>query len=325
MPQSFTACRSAWMIRRSAALAGISGAIIAGPRAALAQNGPSTVRMGAMAIDACGTAFYGRETGLFQTNGIDPQITVVDNGVAAVAAVLGGDLDVGIGNVPQIAVAITRGLPLQMIAPASLYLRKDASPNLVVAKDSPIKSAKDLVAATIGVSALGDFNQLSVLGWFDANRVSHEKVKFVEIKFGEVGQALQRGVVQAAIITEPQKSAAMRAGLIRDLADTFIAIAPVIATLVWFSTKEWLLNNAILARRLAKAIYTVGAWANDHQADSGAILVKVTKIDPTMMATMIRRVYPTTNDPRYVEPLLALAARYGMLPRPVTFKEFSAF
>lgn len=309
---------------RSSALALLGGALAAA-RPAAAQTAPQTVRIGATAIDACGEAYYGVENGMFVNNGINAQITTLGNGASIMAGVTSGDLDVGMTNTPQLAVAISRGIPLQMIAPASLYSKKDADPNLEVAKDSPIKSAADLATATIAVSSLGDFNQLSVYGWFDANKVAHDRVKFVELRFGEMGAALARGTVQAAILTEPAKTDASRAGQIRDLADTYIAIAPEIATIVWFASKDWLQKNPELAKRLVSTIYAIGKWANANPGASGPILAKVAKMDPAVVAKMLRRVYATTNDPRYVDATLALAGRYGMLARPVTFEDYSAF
>jgi NitT/TauT family transport system substrate-binding protein len=311
------------LLRREA-LAVLGGALVASSRPAFAQTPLEVVRLGAMPIDACGVGFYGPETGIFQSNGIDAQVTRVNNGVAGISAVLGGDLDVAAGGPTQIAVAISKGLPLQMIAPASLYSKKDGNPNLVVAKNSPITSAKGLETATIGVSSLGDFNQISVLGWLDANKVPHDKVKFVEINFGEVGQALQRGIIQAAIIAEPAKTNAMRAGLFSELADTYIAIAPEQATVIWFTTKSWLQKKPDTAKRLVKAIYATGDWANKHPNLSGAIFAKIASMDPAVVATMVRRIYATKNDPRYIEPVLKLSAEYGLLPRPMAFSEFCA-
>jgi NitT/TauT family transport system substrate-binding protein len=313
-------------VQRSAALTLIGGGLAAGLQPVLAQTAGPVVRIGAMAVDACGVAFYGIETGIFQSNGVNAQVTTVGNGAIAISGVLAGDLDVGMGNAPQIAVAVAKGLPLQMIAPAALYSKKNADPNLVVSKDAPFTSAKDLAGATIGVSTLGDFNQLSVFGWFDANKVPHDKVKFIELKFSEMGQALQRGIIQAAIITEPQKGDAVRAGLIRDFGDTYIAIAPEIASIIWFSTKDWVQKNNDLAKRLVKAIFVTGDWANKHTEQAGAIFAKVAKMDPALVTAILRRrVYATKNDKRYIEPVLALSAQYGMLPRPMPFEEFSAF
>lgn len=312
-------------IRRSVLLTLIGGGLVAGAAPARAQTASANVRIGATAVDACGVAYYGPETGIFQNNGINAQVTTLTNGATIMSAVVGGDLDVGMGNAPQIAVAIAHGIPLQMIAPASLYSKKDADANLVVAKDSRITSAKDLASATIAVSTLGDFNQLSVVGWFDANKVPRDGVKFVEMKFGEVGIALSRGNVQAAIITEPFKTDAMRAGQIRDFSDTYLSIAPEISPMVWFGSKTWLQKNPDTAKKLVSGIFATAKWANTHTKETGDMLAKLAKMDPVVVAGMKRLIFATSNERRYSEPLLKLAARYNMVPRPVSFEEYTAF
>lgn len=309
---------------RALALALIGGGALAAALPAGAQNGAANVRMGAMAIDAFGEAYFGSDAGIFQSNGITPQITTLGNGAAILAAVLGGDLDVGMANTVQVAGAIARGIPVQMIAPASLYSVRDANPNLMVAKDSPVKVPKDLTGATFGVSSLGDFNQLSLLAWLDANGVRRSGVHFVELPFGEMGAALQRGTVQAAIITEPARTDATRAGQIRPFADTYVSIAPEFATIVWFTTKAWLQKNPDAAKKLVSGIYATARWANSHTKESGDMLAKAAKMDPAVVATMKRLYFATSNDKKYVEGTLGLATRYGMLPRTVTVEEYTA-
>jgi NitT/TauT family transport system substrate-binding protein len=309
---------------RAVALTLLGGGALAGALPAGAQSAGANVRMGAMAIDAFGEAYWGNDTGIFQSNGIAPQITTLTNGAAIVAAVLGGDLDVGMANTVQVAGAIARGIPVQMIAPASLYSARDANPNLMVAKDSPVKVPKDLTGATFGVSSLGDFNQLSLLAWLDTNGIPRAGARFVELPFGEMGAALQRGTVQAAIMTEPAKSDAMRAGLIRYFADTYISVAPEFATIVWFTTKAWLQKNPETAKKLVGGIYATARWANSHTKESGDMLAKAAKMDPAVVATMKRLYFATSNDKKYVEGTLALATRYGMLPRIVTVEEYTA-
>jgi NitT/TauT family transport system substrate-binding protein len=309
---------------RSAALSLIAGGALAAASPAGAQTVPANVRMGAMAIDAFGEAYFGNDTGIFQTNGISAQITTLGNGAAIMAAVIGGDLDVGMANTVQLAGAIARGIPVQMIAPASLYSPRDAAANLMVAKDGPIKSPKDLTGMTIAVSSLGDFNQLALFAWLDTNKVPRDTVHFVEMKFGEMGAALQRGTVAAAIITEPAKSDAKAAGQIRDLADTYISVAPEFATIVWFATKSWLQKNPEAAKKLVSGIYATAKWANTHTRESAPMLAKAAKMDPALVATMRRLYFATANDRKYIEGPLTLAARYGMTPRPVTVEEYTA-
>jgi NitT/TauT family transport system substrate-binding protein len=311
-------------IPRSAATALIAGGLLAA-RPAAAQTAAPTVRIGALAIDASGEAYYGTDTGIFLDNGINPQVTTLTSGSTIISSVLSGDNDVGMANPMQVAAAIARGIPLKMIAPACLYSKRDANPNLVVAKESPIKAPKDLVGATLGVGSLGDFNQISLLAWLEINNIPRDSVHFVELPFSQIGAALQRGTVQAGFITEPIKSDAVRAGQIRDFADTYLAVGPEIAVVVWFTTTSWLQKNPETVKKLIKGIYATARWANTHTQESGSMLAKAAKMDPATVAGMRRLYFATTNDRRYVDATLTVAARYGALQRPVTFEEYSAF
>jgi len=310
---------------RSAALTAIAGGLFAAAQPALAQTTPATVRMGSLAIDASGESYYGVDSGIFAANGIAPQITTLNTGSVIITAVLAGDLDVGIANPLQIATGIARGIPLVMLTPAALYSLRDANANLVVAKNSAFKTPKDLVGATFGVSSLADFNQLSLLAYLDTNGVPKDSVHFIELPFSQIGAALERGTIQAGILTEPFKTDAVRAGQIRDFGDTYLTIAPEIAPIFWFTTKGWIQKNPDAAKRLVTAIYATARWSNTHTKESGDTLARIAKMDPAIVANMKRLYFATNNDRKYTVNTLALASRYGMLPRPVTFEEFSAF
>jgi NitT/TauT family transport system substrate-binding protein len=312
-------------MRRSAALGLVTGGLLAAGRPAFAQAVAPVVRIGAITIDASGEAYYGTETGIFVTSGFTPQVTTLTNGAAIMAAVLGGDLDIGISNPMQVATALARGIPVQMIAPAALYSKRDASITIVVAKDSPFKEPKDLIGATLAIGALSDFNQLSLLAWLESSNIPRDSIRLVELPLGEMGAAIQRGTVQAAFTSEPFKTTAVRAGQIRDFADTYLTIAPEIATTVWLATKGWLQKNPDTAKKVLNGIYATARWANGHVQESGAILAKVAKMDPAVVATMRRSYYATANDRKYVDSILKLAAHFNMLARPVTFEEYTAF
>jgi NitT/TauT family transport system substrate-binding protein len=312
-------------LSRSTALSLIAGGVLTTARPVAAQTAAPVVKIGAQAIDAAGEAFYGTDAGIFAANGIDPQVTTLTNGAVIINTVLSGDLDVGEANPMAVAAAIARGIPLVMLAPAVLYSKRDANADLVVAKDAPFKTPKDLIGATFGVASLGDFNQISLFAWLDINGIPRESVKFVEVPFGQVGGALQRGLVQASFITEPVKSDAVRAGQIRDFGDTYLAVAPEIAVVVWFTTKSWLQKNPDTAKKLVSGIFATAKWANTHTAESAPMLAKASKMDPAVVAQMKRLYFATSNARRYVEPVLNVAAKYGALPRPVPFEEYSAY
>ena len=298
------------------------GALCAAGVPPSARAADAVVRMGSMAIDASAQPYYGADAGIWAQNGISAQITLSQTGNAIMQGVMAGELDVGLSNPLNLAIAIARNVPLAMIAPAVVYSQRDANPNLVVAKDGPIKTPRDLIGATFGVGALGDFSQLSLLAWLDKNNIPRDGVKFIELKLGETGAALAKNVIQAGLLTEPFKADAVRAGQVREFGDTVLAIAPELAPTVWFASKPWLQNNPELAKRLVKGIYASAQFANTHQRETGESLVRVSKMDPSVVANMKRLIFATSNERRYVEPILILAAKYGMVQRPLTFEEY---
>jgi NitT/TauT family transport system substrate-binding protein len=311
-------------ISRASALALVAGSIVAAGRPAGAQAAATDVRIGTMSIDPFGEAYYGVERGFFKDNGINATLTTLPNGSTIVQAVLGGDLDVGMANIVTVAAAVTRGIPLQMIVPAALYSAKHSYSRLCVAKTATFKTAKDLEGGVIAVSTLNDFNQLGVTAWLDHNGVAPGKVKFIELKFPEMGPALQRGTVQAATIAEPALSGALASGAVKEFVDVYGVIAPEFANIVWFTTKGWLQKNPDAAKRLLTGIYASAKWANANPAQSALILARVSKTDPAMIAAMTRAYYATSNDPKFVQAPLDFATRYGLLSRTVTTAEFIA-
>jgi len=317
--------RPAMPITRSSALGRIAAGLAAAAAApAGAQLDLAVVRIGTNPVDPFATSYYGVDRGFFRQAGIDARLTTLPNGSTITAAVLGGDLDVGIANIVQVANAVAHGLPVQMIAPAALYSAKHSYSQLCVAKNSPFTTAKDLDGATIAVSTLGDFNSLGVSAWLDRNGVPPARVKFVEIKFPEMGAALERGTIGAATIAEPALSAAIQAGQARSFATPYTAIAPEFAAIVWFASTAWLAKNPDVAKRLVGAIYATARWANAHPAETAPILARVAKLDPALVLGMTRAYYATADDPKLVQAPLDFAFHYGLLPRAVTTAEFIA-
>jgi NitT/TauT family transport system substrate-binding protein len=311
-------------LRRSTALALVGGSVLAAVRPAAAQTDLPVVRIGTNPSDSLGEPYYGSEHGIFRDNGINAQVTTLANGSTTLQAVVSGDLDVGLANIVQVAAGVAHNIPLQMIAPAALYSAKHAYSALCVAKNATFTSAKDLIGTTFAVSTLNDFNQLGIQAWLERNGVALAKVRFVELRFAEMGAALQRGTIGAATIAEPALSGALNAGQARIFADVYAAIAPEFANIVWFSTKAWLQKNADTTKHLTAGIYATARWANTHQSETAEILARIAKLDLTSITGMRRAYYATSNNPKYVQAPLDFSYRYGLISRPITTAEFIA-
>jgi len=278
--------------------------------------------MGTSPNDALGEPFYGADAGTWLANGINSDINYFATGANIVTALLAGNVDVGIANPLSIAIAIARDIPLQALAPGNLITKRTAYPNLVIAKDSPIKTPKELAGGTIGVSEIGSLNYYSVLAWLDAYGVAPKSVKFVELTFTEVGIALQRGRIQAAFLQEPFTSRFIAAGQIRLFGSTYLAIAPELSVAVWCATRAWVKNNPDTVKKLLNGLYATAKYCNTHHAETGATLIRVAKLDPATFGSVKRADFATQPDKKYLDPILQMANKYGALQRPVSYEEF---
>jgi len=277
-----------------------------------------------MANDVEGEPFYGADAGTWQANGINPEITYFTTGANILTGLVTGNIDVGIANPLSLAVAIARNIPLQALAPGNLVSKQtQAYQNIVVAKDSPIKSPKELAGATIGVSEIGSFNYYSILAWLDGYGVAPKSVKFVELPFTEVGAALQRGLVQASFLLEPFTTEFIAAGQVRLFGDnTYLAIAPELSVAIWCASRTWVKSNPDTVKKLVNGIYATAKYCNTHQAETGATLVKVAKLDPASLGSVRRSYFATQPDKKYLDPILQMANKYGALARPISYEEF---
>lgn len=110
-------------MRRRRALAALAASTAAAPVAGYAQALPG--RIGSGSVEANAQGFYAEDGGFFRNAGVDAEITVLKSGPAIAAAVVGGDL--------------------------------------VVLRDGPIHSAKDLEGRGVGGQSIGTTAQLAIL------------------------------------------------------------------------------------------------------------------------------------------------------------------
>lgn len=301
-------------MRRTAFVA----ALAAGPFAAAARRPAAAAdavafRLGAMPIDPSAQAFYALDEGFFKSAGLDVAVTVLNNGSSIAAAAVSGSLDVGFGSPSPVILARERGIAVRFLAPAAVYTGPIPNSRLVVAKGSPIRTGADLGGKTIGVAGLHDLTQYSAQAWIDKTGGNAKAAQFVEVPYAEIGVALQLGRIAAGCVIEPFATAAKnQTETIANLND---AVASSYLLAGWFALETWLQKNGDVARRFVTAMRQSARWANGHQRESAAILMRYTKIEPAVAATMLRAHYDegARVEPRLLQPVIDLLVKYGGL------------
>jgi NitT/TauT family transport system substrate-binding protein len=262
-------------------------------------------------IDIGAQPFYAQDEGFFKNAGIEANIQIISNGGAITAAVVGGSVDIAQSNVVSLATAHEKGLDLVVIAPAGAYSNKAPTTALVVAKNSPIKTAKDLNGKTLAGNGLKNITQVGAFAWMSKNGGDPSTTKFTEMPFSQMPAALTAGRVDAAVLTEPDLSAAVADGSVRVLGNCYDGIANNFLVGAWFTTAAWAKAHPDAVKRFQQAMVKTSEWANKNQTASGAILTKYTKI--AAAPSMKRSLYGTKLD--VMQPLIDASAKYGVLAK----------
>lgn len=193
---------------------------------------------------------------------------------------------------------------------------------MCVAKDSPLRSVKDLEGKTVGLNGLKTLAEISTRETVRLGGGDPSKINFVEIGPALAVPALLRGTVAAAIVSEPFITAS--GSDIRRFAKPYDAVAKSFYINSWFAKQSWLAENGATARKLTQAIYDAARWTNGHHDESAPILIKYLKLDPERVKNLTRATFATSLDPKLMQPVLDIAARYGLLEKPVDAKTLIA-
>jgi NitT/TauT family transport system substrate-binding protein len=306
------------VLSRSRALALLAAApALASARPAFAQA--TRLRIGAATSDSYLEPYFADAQGIFAKNGLSVELTPFPNSAAIVAAAAGNAIDLGMADMIQLATAVLHGVPFGFFAGAALYASDAPTTVLCVAKSNPIKSAKELEGQTVGVVALTSQSAVATTEWLRANGADTGTIKMFELPFPTMAAALEQGRVQAALIGEPFVNFAR--DQIRVFSKPFDIIAKSFYIGAWFANREWARSNADVLRKFSASIYETARWANGHQPDTLQILSKVTKIELERVRTMNRIVWATALDPKLMQPVLDIAAKYKLIDRPVAASE----
>lgn len=290
------------------------------PRIARAET--TTIRVAGVFSDLFGEPFYAKDAGAFAKAGFTVDPVSQYNAGAVAAAIGGGALEMGTGDLVSGVNAINAGVPILLIAVGGLYRMGPDSQSaiLAVANNSPLHGPKDLPGKTIGVPTLVGMSTACVKSWLTANEVAPSSVRFVEMPPTTAIPALQRGTVDVALLSEPFVT--FGKGQVRSVGSPYDVAAEkatgkAFCVSVWYASKSWVEADPARAKRAVDAIYETARWANGHRDATFEILVRDGKLDANKARGMLRTVYATSLTPDQVQPALDVAMQNKMFTRSV--------
>lgn len=279
------------------------------------------VRVLASPVDDVMPVLYAQRAGLFRKAGLDVTVDRANSGSAAAAAVMGGSVDIGKGNIMSVITAHAHDVPLVIVAPAAIYDPKTPDAALVVAAGSPIRSARDLIGKVVGVTGLNDLSSVATEAWLDGHGGDWRSTKFVEVPYQSLLPQLEAGRVSAIILLKPFISDAVKAGKARVLGLAYSSISTRFLESVWYANAAYVASHPDVIARFQRVVAQASAYTNTHPADTVDLLVSFTGLEPQRAALVSRMVNGTVVRPEEIQPVIDIAARFNLIPKAFPAQE----
>jgi len=308
------------LIRRGSFLtAAAATAAALAPRRAFAQalSPPALtpLRVTCVPNDDVTPLLYAQQNGLFRRAGLDITITPATAGAAIAAAVVSGSYDIGLISLMATITGHVHGLPFVMIAPSLIYLASDPAQQLLVLKDSPIRSVRDLPGKIISCSSIRDVSWVSVRAWADQQGVDSSTIKFVELPMTAVPAALEQKRIDVGSLLNPSLEEALATGHFRSVGAPFDGVAKRWMVAAWSTTLDFVNKNRDAVDRFVSVMRVATLYANGHHAETAPLIAAFTGIDPAHALAMKRVDLGEYLDPREIQPAIDAAAKYGVIDK----------
>lgn len=289
-----------------------AAAVSLSPRTGSAQTAsPAVTRIGVAPVEVCAEAFYGVDLGIFKKAGLDVELQFFPSPGAISAALAGNAIDVGLFDSVGLVFAHARNVPVVFLAPGKLFEETAPEIGLVVRDDGP-RAAKDVVG-TVGAPSVNNIGALATLVWLDRNGGNSKSIKFVELPFPAMNDAVQQGRVIGAVSVEPWLSDARDKGM-RTIAPSN-GLGSVFVASAWVGSQTWAQAHPAIVAPFVSAIYTAGRWGNANHAAAVPILTKYTKVPPETLAKMRHGRFAESTDLKTIQPVIDAMVTYEFIPK----------
>jgi NitT/TauT family transport system substrate-binding protein len=282
---------------------------------------PTIIRVAGPPNEGYRDVFYGVQAGLFAKYGLDVQPRITNGGAVVLAGLAGGSFDVAYTNLVPVLQAHLHGLPFQIVAPSTMFMADRSQNAMLVTKDSPIRSARDLDGKTIGTQSLQDLNSVAMRAWIDKNGGNSSTIHVLEVPSASAVAALTSHRIDAMALSEPLLTMAIDTGKVRVLAKPQGAIAQRFQAQAFVATSDFVAAHPEAMARFAKAMHESAEYNNTHLPETIPMIAAFSSVPADVIAKTVRSIDGDYAAPRYIQPLIDFAAKYGMIPHTFPAEE----
>ena len=275
---------------------------------------PATLKVGVIPIADVAPLYVGMDKGFFKQEKLTIKPQLAEGGAAIVPSVMSGGNEIGFSNTTSLIIARSKKLPVKIISQGDIggTNAKDAPDGLLVGKGSDIKSARELEGKTVAVNTLQNVGPLTINRSLEKRGVDYKKVKYVEVPFPEMGQALEAGRVDAIWVVEPFVTAGRGAGA-KVLFNPFEETAKSFTVATYFTTEKYVAENRDVVDRFVRAMGKSLEYADSHPEEVRKTVLDYTKIPPKAARAMVLPQWGKELNEPTIQTTARLAEKYGFV------------
>lgn len=256
--------------------------------------------------------FVAEDEGIIGEYGVEYAIDYAENSAGAVATLVGGTTDITSASLFAVISAINEGIELKVIG--EQFRQVEDSAFLETLPDSGIESIEDLPGHKIGVVGLNSAYHLAIADWLDSNGYDSSEVEFVNLAFGEMGQALQTGAIDAGSFTGPTLEQAREEMGSTPVFDYKVQFPNLPAT-SYIVRADWAAENPNTVAAFQCAVIVRGTEiVRDDEETYRASVMKGLEWDEAAMDSQVKFEYTPANDPEVQQYVPDLMFSAGLIP-----------
>jgi NitT/TauT family transport system substrate-binding protein len=278
-------------------------------------NGRQRITVAALPLVDDAALYLARDRGLFRKEGLDVRIQPVQQSIQAMPALAKGQVDViASANYVTYLQAYDKGtLDVRVLAEGARVTPHMM--DVLVPKDSPIKSVSDLKGKNVAVAVLNNIQSLTLNAVLDERGAGRPVYR--QIPFAQMGAALEKGEADAVHAVEPFDSAIQKdigARVLVDGASSPVKSLPVSG---YVTTRRFAEKNPKAAAAFKRAIAAAAALATRSPDTVRQELPKYAKVTAGQATSLHLPLYPTTTDAAQLRRLIQLMRKQGMLTKDI--------
>lgn len=249
-----------------------------GAAAVPTQSSPTQVRVSYVPATTVLPLHVAKEQGYFAKSGLDVSLKEASN-ISDIPATLGRQFDIALGTATDLIRAGGAGVDVVQMAGNTIDTKSNPFVQLMVKKNSGIKSVADLQGKRVGTPTLGGVIHAAVLYSAKQHNAEHSKVQGVEAPSPTLPDQLKAGRIDAVEALEPFATTLKRKGAL-SLGDPFAAIGQPLATNFWIANGAWARENPAVVQRYVAALEQAVTFIEDNPKEARRILQGYTNMPP---------------------------------------------